>query len=160
MDTVTRIYESCYNDIILNNFPKALQSFQTAYREHPRHIPFLHGILISYILLGDMENFESFLEKEKTVSPHRAIIESIYIFLIDNKMFEKKPMEVFYNVAVFIREEISSRAARAYFSIGQIIDPSNQKYLIAMAEYFIKEGNYAKGLKLYSQAAHLSGTGC
>ena len=156
---ITRMYESCYNDIILNNVPKALQSFKKAFREYPKHIPFLHGIIICYILLGEIDTLSSFLEKEGSVSPLRAIIESIYTFLIDNKMFQKKPMDIFYNTAVFVREEISAKEAKAYFSIGLIIDPSNQKYLLAMAEYYLREGNYEKGLKLYSQAAALSGSG-
>lgn len=153
MDAITPIYESCYNEIILHNFPGALQSFLTAYREHPRHTPFLHGVIISYLLLKEIENLAAFLEKEKEVSPLRGVIEPVYFFFIDNNMVRKKQTNIFYNTALFIKKEISLKEARAYFSIGQIIYPSNRKYLVAMAEYYMREGNYTKGLKLYSQAA-------
>ncbi|MBN2534054.1 MAG: hypothetical protein JXB88_14285 [Spirochaetales bacterium] len=157
MDTLSGIFESCYNDIIVHNLPKAMESFCNALKEHPKHRPFLHGIIITYILLGELADLQSFLEAEKAVSPHRSFIESILIFLIDNKLITREPGNVFYNVALFVREHISATEARIYFRTGQVTEPSDQRYLIAMAEYYMIEGHYEKGLRLYSQAARLAG---
>lgn len=157
MDTVSRIFESCYNDIIVHNLPKALESFKSAYREHPKHRPFLHGIIISYILLGNIADLESFLEEEKSVSPHRPFVESLLRFCIDNKLTTGNPMDMFYNIALFVRDNISASEARIYFQTGRITEPSNPRYLIALAEYCMIDGNYTKGLRLYSQAARVAG---
>jgi hypothetical protein len=157
MDTLSRIFETCYNEIIVHNLPGALESFRNAYREHPKHRPFLHGIIVSSLLLGKIKDMVSFLETEKSVSSHRPFVESLLYFLIDNKLISKKPGDIFYNTALFVREQISAPEARFYFRVGMVTEPSDQRYLTAMAEYYILEGNYAKGLRLYSQAARLAG---
>ncbi|MCW8966677.1 MAG: hypothetical protein OQK82_08345 [Candidatus Pacearchaeota archaeon] len=156
MNTITEQYEAGYNYIILNNAPKARESFRSAFREHPKHLPFLHGILISYILLNETHNLISFLEQERPVSPHRTLMESLSKYFINNEVLRKKPLDILYCLGVFVREQISATDAKPYFSIGHIIYPSSQQFLISMAEYYIREENYTKGLKLYSQAAELS----
>jgi hypothetical protein len=153
MKTITEKYESCYNDIILNKVPEARESFLAAYKEHPKHLPFFHGFIISSLLLQESESLMSCLEQERIVSPHRALMNALYIFFIEHPVQNKTPVDCIYELGAFVRDSINTTDAKPYFHIGHIIAPSHEKHLIAMAEYCIREGQYVKGLHLYSQAA-------
>jgi hypothetical protein len=111
--------------------------------------------MISSLLLQEGEQLISFLEQEKIVSPHRVFMNALYLFFIEHPVQNEQPIDNLYTLGIFVRDRISITDAKPYFHIGHIIAPSHERHLIAMAEYSIREGQYSKGLRLYSQAAQI-----
>jgi hypothetical protein len=153
MSETNEQFDACYNSIISNNYPAALESFKAAYREHPEQFRYLHGIVISYLFLGQTDDLLGFLDSEKNVTVHRTFVSRLLAFIRRNDFSASKVTDRLYNVAVFVSRRISVSDAKLYFSTGLLIAPQNPQFLTAVAEYALMEGNYGKGLSFYSQAA-------
>ncbi len=146
-------FDSCYNHIINNDFPRALESFKAAYREHPDAREYLHGMIISYVFLDRIDELKACLDSEKNVSSYGAIVSRILGFIRKNDFSGLKAPDKLYNIAVFVSRRVSATDAKLYFTTGLLMGPHDPRYLAAVAEYNIIEGNYEKGISFYSQAA-------
>jgi hypothetical protein len=142
-----------FNHITANNAQEALESFSAAYRETANYLPFLHGIIISLIILGRNSEIGTLLKKEKEVSKYGGSITSLFRFFDRNDFSAMKPADILYNVGVHVARNLSIADAKHYFNAGLLLEPAHRRFLTAIAEHCMLGGEYEKGLRLYAQAA-------
>lgn len=147
-------FEKCFQNIIKNNFQKALTDFTDSYYKDPNNILLICGIIISHLLLKSIDECQALLKKETAVSPLADKLSLIANFLKENPSFNKQDsISSILNVGLFLKKRNLTKEALVFFNSIQILEPGNQDNLAALGECSILEKDFQRGLKFFSQAA-------
>lgn len=147
-------FETNFNNIISNNYQKALDGFKDAYLSTPDEISFIHGVIVSSFLADKYDELVEFLRKEKEISTLSTKIRLIYTFIIKNLEFKNhSPNNQILNLGLYLKNSGYIEESKIYFKTSQILEPGNHKNLTVLAESAIREGNFDKGIRLFTQAA-------
>jgi hypothetical protein len=153
MNNPNERFFAIYTELLSGNAALALDSFRSAYRETPDHPEFLHGIIISLIMLSRISEIRELLKKEKDIAKQAGAVSAMHKLFAKNVFASLAPSDILFNAGVYVARSVSRPNAKLYFDVALSLDPGNRKLITAMAEYNILDGEYEDGLKLYARAA-------
>jgi tetratricopeptide (TPR) repeat protein len=147
-------FELCFNNLIAHNYNQAISEFTVNYYKYPANSEFLFGLIISYILTNNIQECIIFLENESSVSQYGEKIENILDFFRTNMYFKDSLVHnTLFNTGLFFRKADLKKDAAIFFRIYQVLQPHDPKILTILGEKAIADGDYDKGLRLFSLAA-------
>jgi hypothetical protein len=148
------------NYLISLDYKKAKEFFLDNYKKFPNEINYLHGFIISSILLNnfknDKEELRSFFERECSVSALKNKINLIHEFIKSNDYFENlKNNVILFNMGIFLKKHFFQDEARIYFDICLSLNPEDRKSLTVLAEYALMENDTDRCIKMLAEASKL-----
>lgn len=152
-------FEKAFNNIIMHNYNAAYNRFDELYRTEPDNASYLHGCVISLILMRNVQALNVFIQKESANPAHRDFLN---VILGRSRTRNSNNCATIEKSAVFdilisfieaMRSANMEERADPFIRTAQVLRPNDSSLFRYQAERAFRRGSIESGCSFLVRAS-------